>query len=319
MTSPVVVYRNNYLERPYLDAGDPYLAGEADYGYGLQVQLVAYNTTQTRFMWVFPSRGIPDDLGNNWTATNQATGDFAPSNVNTDVEEEVFRSAGTTVSLVCDTGLNQSVAIDTAAVRAHNLTVDATILFEGSNDPTFATTNYSFAMTTTAPHAYYIAPTFPVEAAKSNRYWRVTITDATNPDGYVEIGMIVFGVARLFSTDDDFVNPLKRGSRHFKDALPTEGFTSYSNDRALKRHLRLGFEMMHRINGGVGLLEEMTDYCRTSLKILCIPRPAFPSRYSVYAKLSGMPEFDDVDHSNNASPDGQEVYCSTALDFDESL
>lgn len=314
--SPVVIYRNNYLERPYLDTEDAYLTGEADYGYGFQFQIVTYNTTQTRFMWEFPSRGLD---GINWTATDTAAGDFGVNNVNTDVEEEVYRSATTAVTLTCDVGAGESTPIDTLAIRSHNLTVDATITVEGSNVSDFSVINHTFTVPVTLTHAYYIAPTFPVEAEKTNRYWRISITDTSNPDGYVQVGVILFGVSRLFSTEEDFQNPLRRGTRHFKDELKTEGFTSFSNDRALKRYLRLTFQDLERIKGGVQILEEMADFCRTSLKILCIPRPAFPHRYAVYAKLASTPDFEDTDNSSNTSPDGQEVFCSTALDFDESL
>lgn len=282
---------------------------------GMQALMVIYNTTQLRLMYVFPSRGTAALLGNNWTATSTASGDFSPNNLNTDVIEEVFRSgAGTAsmVSLVCDSGVTQGVTLDTIAILGHNFTRSAIVQVQGSNVPDFSSVNTSFNMHTELENMYYIAPTFP-NLSGQNRYWRFVIQDSTNSSGYIEIGTILFGNSHIFSVKESFVNPIVKGRTHFKDVLDTEGFTNVMNDRALKSYMKLRFENLDFRFQNYLILDEMIKYARTSLKILVIPTPAFPSRHALYGKLTKLPEED-----HNSIEEEQE-YIDLDLEWDESL
>lgn len=286
--------------------------------FGMSGTMVIYNNTQLRILSEFPSRGIPSLGGNNWSATNQASGDFLPRNLNTDVEEQVFRSASTSVDLICNTGIVQGTTIDTIAILNHNLTRDALVQVQGSNSAVFATIEVSFNMTVETERMFYVAPTFPTGIQNQNKYWRFVISDPTNPDGYVEIGIIIFGNAHIFSVHETFDNPLVKGFKHFKDQLKTEGFTATNNDRALRRFLKLQFRDMERINGNFRLVEEYIEFARTSLKCLVVPIPMYPSRYAVYSKLTQLPEFSVRNVSNVDDPDGRAEYVDFNLDWDES-
>lgn len=285
--------------------------------FGMQATMVLYNTTELRFMTEFPSRGTPALLGNNWTATNTAAGDFLPRNLNTDIEEQVYRSTGTSIELVCDTGLAQGVPIDTIAIRNHNLTRGALVQVQGSND-NFATVRVSYNMFVETTHMYYIAPAFPT-SVETNRYWKFIIQDVTNPAAYIQIGAILFGAASIFSTSDKFLNPITQGYKHFKDVLPTEGFTNTMNDRALKKYLRLNFQDIDYLSGNFRILEEMFLLARTSLKVLVIPTPEFASRFAVFAKLSSMPEITHINHGFQGPGGAMVEYDSLSLEYDESL
>lgn len=304
---------------------------KADRHYGMQAQMlqslrtsqqatfIIYNRTQMRILQNFTSRGTAALLGNNWTSNSTASGDFLPRNLNTDVEEEVFRAATNTgLELVCDTGVVQGVTIDTIAIRNHNLTRDATVQVQGATSGSFSPIAITFDMVTETMHMYYIAPTFPTGTANQNRYWKFLISDPTNPDP-IQIGAILFGNSQIVSVADDWLNPLQQGKKHFKDAMQTEGFTAASNDRALKKWLKLRFSEMERVNGNFRMLEAYADYCRTSLKALIIPAPIYPSRYAVFAKLVQMPEYSHNNVSDIDDPDGRAEYIEFGLDWDESL
>jgi hypothetical protein len=327
MASPVITTRG-YLESDYLE--DMYGSTQADYAYGsqstflkayllgFQATLVVYNTTQLRILSTFTSRGAASLGGNNWTTTSQASGDFLPKNLNTDVEEQVFRSAVPSVILTCDTGVNQGVTIDTLAIRNHNLTTSATVVLQGSKN-NFANIEVSITIKPERLHTYYIAPTFPIGEINQNRYWRLVIDDPTNPNGYVQIGCILFGNAAIFSKDGSFTQPIKHGYEHFKDELPTEGFTTDNNDRALKRYLSLDFQSLKRNQGDVRLIENYMTAARTSQKCLIIPRPSNPSRYAVFAKLTDMPEFSEVDNTDDTDATAiEESYVDCSLSWKES-
>ncbi len=282
--------------------------------FGMQSTMVIYNTTALRIMWEFPSRGTAALLGLNWTASSQYPGDYDPENVNTDIIEQVYRSAASSsslVELVCDTGVPQGIPVDTIAILGHNLTTSATVQVQGSND-NFSTTNIVFNMFVESNNMYYISPTFP-PAAGQNRYWKFIIQDPTNPSGYVEIGTILFGVSEIFSVHECFINPIVHGKRHFKDSLETEGFTTASNDRALKKFMRLRFEKLNYTRYNYRILDEMLEFARTSLKVLVIPLPEFPSRFAIYGKVAAMPEIS----STYIGQDDQ--YVDIDIEWDESL
>jgi hypothetical protein len=283
--------------------------------FGMQSTMVIYNTTQLRLMCDFPSRGIQALLGNNWVASTTAPGDYLPKNLNTDVVEQAWRSTAGTASLstlTCDTGVVQGVPIDTIAILGHNLTKSAQVQVQGSNDNFATPPNIVFNMNTELENMYYISPTFPPVAGQ-NRYWRFIFQDITNPAGFIEVGTLLFGTSDIFSVAECFRNPVVNGYRHFKDELRTEGFTNASNDRALKKFLKLEFEKLNYFKGNFRLLEESIKYARTSLKCLVIPTPQYPSRFAVFAKLVAMPEITHTDI------DGTTGYVDLGLEWDESL
>lgn len=284
----------------------------------LQTTMIIYNQTQFRVLYTFPSRGTADLLGDNWSASNQASGDFLPRNLNTDVEEEVFRAALNSVELICDSGVTQGVTFDLLSLRNHNLTRDAFIQVQGSQDAGFATVNVSITITSELLHIYYVAPTFPTAESFRNRYWKFIINDPTNPSP-VQIGAILFGNAKVFSMKDSWDNPIRSGKRHYKDVLPTEGMTNDMNHRAVKRWLRLSFTDLERINGNFRLLDEWIDYCRTSLKALVVPMPLQASRYAVFAKLVQMQDFEASNQSNIDDPAGFAEYIAIVVELDEAL
>lgn len=280
---------------------------------GMQTTMVIYNNTQLRILCEFPSRGTEALAGLNWTMTpTEASGDFSPNNLNTDLVEQVTRSTTDgSITLDCDTGLSQGVPVDTIAMLGHNLTRSAVVQVQGSKNPSFSPSDIVFTMETQLDNMYWIAETLPTLLGQ-NRYWRFTIQDPTNPDGYIEVGTILFGVSDLFTTSESFNNPIEHGLRHYKDEVETDGYTNIMNDRALRKWLRLTFEDLDYLKGNFKLIDDMTKYARTSLKCLVIPTPLYPERYSVFAKLVQMPSY-----SNRVLEEDAD-YTSFSLEWDES-
>jgi len=280
---------------------------------GMQAAMVIYNNTQLRILCEFPSRGTEALAGLNWVMSpTEAAGDFSPNNLNTDIIEQVTRSvtAGS-ITLTCDTGLSQGVPVDTIAILGHNLTKSAIVQVQGSKNPSFSPSDIVFTMETQLDDMYWIAETLPTLIGQ-NRYWRFTIQDPTNTDGYIEIGTILFGVSDIFTTSECFQNPIEHGLKHYKDEVETEGFTNIMNDRALRKWLRLSFEDLNYLKGNFKLIDDMVKYARTSLKCLVIPTPLYPERYAVFAKLVQLPSY-----SNRVLEEDAD-YTSFSLEWDES-
>jgi len=280
-----------------------------------QVTAVIYNTRRLRFMDVFPSRGTAALLGNNWTSyPYQSNPDFSPNNVNTDVPEQVFRSPDGTsafVTLTCDSGLPQGVFLDTLAILNHNLTRGAVVSLQGSND-NFATTGVNIPIEVTTGDIYYISPSLPHDGW---RYWRLTFIDNANPDTFVRVGIVLFGAARIFTMSENFVQPLISGLRDFKDVMATEGYTNVSNDRALRRSLRLQFENLALDRQNYQQLDTVFQTARTTSKVLWIPTPYNPERYSVFAKLTQLPDMTVISNAEDGGTD----YLTFSIEVDESL
>lgn len=274
----------------------------------MQCRLVIYNTTNLRVLCEFPSRGN----GTNWTATSTKAGDFSPNNLNTDIVEQVWRSNNgvTSAILECDTGVPQGIPVDTLALLNHNLTGSATITVQGSNDPGFGTINETFSLLSTATNAYYIAPTFPII---QSRYWRISISDATNPATYLQVGTIIFGTTVIFQ-GECFTDNVVRRLKHFSDKVATEGFTNVSNDRALKTSVSLDFRFLQYDRGNYRHIREIFETARTSHKCLWIPVPQQVTRFSVFGKLTQIPDETHI----NMGPDAADN-VSFGLEVDESL
>jgi len=278
-----------------------------------QINLFIYNRTQLRILLDFPSRGTTALGGNNWTSVQAiAPGDYSPSNLNTDIIEQRTQTDGINNlwQLRCDTG-EANTFMDTAAILEHNFTTSARVEIQGSDDPAFGTIKFTIVMETELQNMYYIAPSLPTQSA---RYYQFSIQDPTNtdPDG-LKIGTILFGSAIVLTKKEQFINPVTFGKRHYKDTLETEGYTSSSNDRALRKFLNLTFTQLD-INGGN--FKSLQDYiltAKTDLKCLVIPRPTKPSALAVFAKLSTLP-----DEQHNAVDDDN-WRVDLTLDWDESL
>lgn len=273
--------------------------------FGHQIRRVIYNTTNLRIMQDFPSRGTS---GINWTASSTEPGDFSVNNLNTDIVEQRWESASgvKSVVLTCDTEITQGILVDTLAILGHNLTTSATITVEGSDNGSFSPVEQTFAVVPTRQNAYYIAPTFPT---MQSRYWRLLISDPTNPNTSLQIGTIVFGTTIIFQ-GECFTDDVRRARKHFADKVATEGFTNATNDRALKRAIGLNFKFLKYRSGNWRSLDNLFDVARTSLKCLWIPDPQDPTRFAVFAKLTTIP---DEMHKNM----GDEA--SDTLDFTVDL
>lgn len=282
-----------YLELPYLE--EPYLAAYGAQATGMQAliaiarsmgmqgRVVIYNVNRLRILKDFPSRGLD---GLTWTASSTATGDFLANNLNTDIVEQVWRSIATVtnITLVCDTQITQGVLVDTLAMLNHNLSSSAVMTLEGSTSPTFVSIGFTTALTWAQRDIFFIAPTFPTTQF---RYWRISINDPNNADGYIQIGTILFGTSIIFL--QGYADRPTKQKRHFSDKVATEGFTNASNNRALKFAVTLDFPALDYTMSDWANLSTVIDDCRTSLKALWIPDPQKPNRLSVFGKLADMP------------------------------
>jgi len=280
----------------------------------MQVLATLYNTKNLRILCDFPSRGLTTS---NWTANSTEPGDFSVQNLDTDIVEQVWRSATgvtTGINLDTDTGLPQGVFLDTFAALGHNLTKSAIVNLIGSNNPAHSPTGVVIPIQVTQPNMYYIAPTIPNEGWQ---YWRLAIDDNTNPDNYLQIGTMFFGAAKIFQ-GECFVDSIEFELKDFSDTVRTEGFTNVANSRTQKRRVRLDFQSLQFQKQNFTMMRDIFKNDRTTLKCLWIPTPSdvdqnITDRFAVFGKLSQVP----VERHNNKGPNAD--FVSFTIEVDESL
>ena len=288
-------------------------AAGANSSQGVQWRVAIYNTNNLRVMCVFDSRGV---TGTNWTASSTETGDFDVNNLNTDIVEQVWRSAsGTlTANVDCDTELAQGVALDTLAILNHNFTSSVNLVLQGASDAGFASVEREETLQYNEANIYYIAAELPLT---SQRYWRLNITDNTNPAGYLQMGTVVFGTTEVFQ-EECFTDRVGFEITDYADSVRTEGFTNVANSRTIKRKVSLEFRDLIFDNRNFQLLRNLFVTYRTTTKCLWIPtpsptRPDINDRFAVFGKLVKIPS--ETHNSKAADYD----YVTFNVDIDESL
>lgn len=98
----------------------------------------------------------------------------------------VGRTTGdTSENIVFDMGA--AVDVSYVAILAHNLTGSATVTLEGNASDSWGAPSFSQSITAGTDA---LIENFTED---SYRYWRLTFADASNPDGYIQIGYVYLG------------------------------------------------------------------------------------------------------------------------------
>ncbi|MHB8053672.1 MAG: hypothetical protein ACYDH3_00245 [Candidatus Aminicenantales bacterium] len=99
-----------------------------------------------------------------------------------------WRSVNATGTITIDCDLGAAYEYNVISIRGHNLTAGATIQVKGADDSAFT----SNVVTDTLAHNGNDL-TAILSTARTKRYVRVSVADASNPDGFLEIATIVIG------------------------------------------------------------------------------------------------------------------------------
>jgi len=255
---------------------------------GIQFRAFTYNVRQLRILHDFKSRGLTSV--DNWVVSSTASGDFEANNLNSDIVEHVWRSdAETLVTLDCDTQVPQGVIVDTVAIINHNMTRGARLYLRGSNTEDFSILGHYSEIEVFNNNIFHCIPLPSQASFPLLRYWRFEIQDATNPDGYIQIGAIVFGSCDLFSLKENFDGRVVFEKRVYTDKVATEGFTNVENIRNRCNVLSLRFKDLRVDGSNYRMMSDIFEKYMTTHKLCVIPYPAAPQRFSVFAKLEDLP------------------------------
>lgn len=114
------------------------------------------------------------------------------SNIQTVYQYQKARSVNTNAAstvIICDLTIAQKIGV--VALIAHNFSEDAELRIEGSTSPSFSTSTFDSGYLPT-----YDGTTFGTNIdSDALRYWRISISDTANTDGFIEIGRVFIGHA----------------------------------------------------------------------------------------------------------------------------
>jgi len=117
---------------------------------------------------------------------------------------KTYRSAGITSEWVkVDAGTGNTITATCIAILGHNLTSSATIKIQANATDSWAapTIDYTVTYNSDIMTRYFTSASY--------RYWRYTFADATNSDGYIELGRLFLGTYLQFDDPPKAEMPLQ--------------------------------------------------------------------------------------------------------------
>jgi hypothetical protein len=100
----------------------------------------------------------------------------------------VWRSAAAALTPTIDVDLGVAAIYDYIALLNHNFTSGATIQIKGADDSAFSSNVVTDTLTFNGVNLREF-----LAAARTKRYVRISIADASNPSNYIQIGTIIVG------------------------------------------------------------------------------------------------------------------------------
>lgn len=167
------------------------------------------------------------------------------NNLKTAALATVARSSdATTASTKFKVDLGSSQAVRLFSLYKHNLTDSATVKITGSNNSDMSAPVYSgsFVAVPAALTGYQKVYTLILSADTTARYWRIEISDTSNPAGYVQLARCL-----VMSVFTPTVNLMYGGSIAPTTDTATErslGGVDYYDRREPRRTCKFGFDTL---------------------------------------------------------------------------
>lgn len=149
-------------------------------------------STPLRIWW----NNLADATATTVTASEAATG-FPASNIQETFRQVRWRSNNVTGTKTVTFDLGSSKALTVAGLLDHNMTSAATVQLRKSSDNFVANdvlvATFTMSRTDDDSETVILDPAVAYITSTSERYWRISIADSGNADGYVEMGRVFLG------------------------------------------------------------------------------------------------------------------------------
>lgn len=247
--------------------------------------------------------------GNNIiSVTSTASGDFSPTNLTTTPLREVWRSAtvATTQEIIIEAN-DPSIVIDTFAILNHNFTDLAVVNLQANTSNNFTSPPVSMNLQWNEKHMLMVN-----SLGAAYQYFRIRITDPTNPCGYLSIGRIVAGAAFTMTDNEDITDDIKYARDDLAYRMKTEGFSRASNERVKVRNLSISFRKLRTLTGENDNFNNLNDLFENVGEVypfLTIADLDDPYFIVLWGQIDNLPTDDyDINRYVSLSFKIQEVY-----------
>jgi len=126
------------------------------------------------------------------TASTEANSDLAGTNVIHDHVAKKWRATGDTAEWV-KFDLGGATKLTCVALFGFNFSSAATVTLEANASDSWGSPSYSQALTIATDADSNVLSRLVFFLDQTYQWWRITIADASNADGYVEVGRIIAG------------------------------------------------------------------------------------------------------------------------------
>lgn len=116
----------------------------------------------------------------------------ASSNLLTELPGKTWVTTGVAAEWVVF-DLGAPTLITCLYINAHNFTSAATVTLQANSSNSWGSPAYSQALTVATDSDGVVLPSLCLFLSETYRYWRLTIADAANGDGFIEIGNVYAG------------------------------------------------------------------------------------------------------------------------------
>jgi len=136
-----------------------------------------------------------------------------------------------------------SRAVNCIGIFNHNLTSSATVTFEGNATDVWTSPTVDESLTVATNSDGVVIPRIGhFFTSDTLRYWRVTIDDPTNPDGYIQIGRIMFGT--YYETTRDMSDDFRVEVLDPSEGADNPGEVPIKSSLSRFRRIRTSFEII---------------------------------------------------------------------------
>lgn len=168
------------------------------------------------------------------SSSSEASTSLIDDNVVDEFVAKKWRSTGdSTEYLLFDLG--SSTTIKMVAIFSHNLTSGATITLQGNDTDSWGSPTYDETVDWSAVAIVQFLN-------ETLRYWRIVINDASNPDGYIEIGRVCGG--SYYEPAINITDKVRKAINDPSVITESEGRQGYSIVKPKYRTYTISFDLI---------------------------------------------------------------------------
>ena len=172
--------------------------------------------------------------------------------------------------------LGSAKQIKEVGIFGHNLTSGATVTLEANATDDWASPSYQTTLT-------YNADRIVKFLDETYRWWRITFADASNPDGYIEVGRIVMG--SYFEPSYNITNDFNRSLIDPSEADVTDGQQTYWRVRTKYWKYTVRFRLIP-VSEQDNFETMFASIGNTEPVVVSLDPDTYPSKWSIYAQMS---------------------------------